>query len=443
MQIQHDERLFSNYIKQNIMNLFEKIFRVKKQKELTAQVSELNINKTNNNLKIVSQSEMPDYCNVGNLVFEKKYNEAIELGEKLLFSNPNSAGAHINLMDAYFKARKENETYLDLSTYHAKQAIIYGHNTGYAHNRLVINLEKNKLIFQAIQLCDIVLSERYHFSPHGCGKKEDFLFKKEKLKYKINTAKDNELSKLFTDKEINLLYENLDSLIQTNCENEISTGFSLSEEEIEKQLKIIRDKANGIKKEYILPIEPKQITIDNIALGLQYEQIIKSLPEFDFYVNEEQGFTQRHFTLINDPKQGKAIWDIQRKFKEMINSAYNYEKNGDLNKAAKLYERIITEQYWLPTPYDRLIKIYSKAKLKYEEIRVLQYSINHFTSLRNRQKEYVIKLANKYNKEEFVFDRIQNNKKIFYYDGMFELYNPLPISEIWEKRLSKLKFNNE
>ena len=42
-----------------------------------------------------------------------KYKEAIELGKKLLVETPKSAGVHVNLMDAYFKARNENPTFYD------------------------------------------------------------------------------------------------------------------------------------------------------------------------------------------------------------------------------------------------------------------------------------------------------------------------------------------
>jgi len=92
----------------------------------------------------------------------------------------------------------------------------------------------------------------------------------------------------------------------------------------------------------------------------------------------------------------------------------------------------------LPTPYDRLIKIYSKAKLTNHKKRVLELSITYFTTLRERQREYVISLAKKAEKLNFCTQRINNNEKIFYYGGSFELYNPFLIVEKWKERLSKL-----
>ena len=92
----------------------------------------------------------------------------------------------------------------------------------------------------------------------------------------------------------------------------------------------------------------------------------------------------------------------------------------------------------MPSPYDRLIKIYSKAKLHEEEIRILKIGIEHFKQLREKRLAYVMHLAHKYHAVEFAQERINNGKKITYYNGLFELYNPFPIVEKWELRLQKL-----
>lgn len=48
-------------------------------------------------------------------------------------------------------------------------------------------------------------------------------------------------------------------------------------------------------------------------------------------------------------------------------------------------------------------------------------------------------LATKYNKRQFYLERVRNKQKIFYYSGVFELYNPFTIIEKWKERLSKIK----
>jgi len=92
----------------------------------------------------------------------------------------------------------------------------------------------------------------------------------------------------------------------------------------------------------------------------------------------------------------------------------------------------------MQTPYDRLIKIYSKAKLPNHEQRVLELSIAFFTTLKERQRDYVIDLAKKAGKLDFCFQRINNNEKILHYGGACELYNPFLIIESWKDRLLKI-----
>ena len=152
---------------------------------------------------IIAESEIPASCCMGNLVFEKKYQEAIDLGLKLLMQTPNDCGVHINLMDAYFKGRDLSPEYLDKSTYHAKKSILLGHHTGYAEERLAKNLDKAKLYHQSLQLYNLILdNDGFHFSPTGCGNYIDFAKRRETILKKMDKALDTEDDILFTPEEI-------------------------------------------------------------------------------------------------------------------------------------------------------------------------------------------------------------------------------------------------
>lgn len=129
---------------------------------------------------------------------------------------------------------------------------------------------------------------------------------------------------------------------------------------------------------------------------------------------------------------------MQKHFKTIEHEAIAAEDLGKSEQAVKLYEQMVAERYYMPSPYDRLIKIYSKAKLHEEEIRILKIGIEHFKQLREKRLTYVMYLAYKYHAVEFAQERINNGKKITYYNGLFELYNPFPIVEKWELRLQKL-----
>jgi len=199
------------------VNIFKKIFASNleksndftEKKEVMINISSLKKDIIPSNAEIINETQVPEYCSIGNLIFEKKFHEAIELGNKLLEKTPHSAGVHVNLMDAYFKVRNENQIFLDKSVDHAKLAMLYGHNTGYAQERLAINLEKLGKVNQAIQVCNIVLSEQFHFSTYGGGNKEEFSKRKEKLIIKLSKATDSENSVLFTDDEISFLIEQI------------------------------------------------------------------------------------------------------------------------------------------------------------------------------------------------------------------------------------------
>lgn len=117
---------------------------------------------------VLYQSEIPAYCLMGDLIYEKKYEEAISMELELLKETPNDPGVHINLMDAYFKSRDTTPEYFDKSTFHAKRAILCGHNTGYAEDRLAKNLDKKKLFHQSLQLLNLILDNpEFHFRLMG------------------------------------------------------------------------------------------------------------------------------------------------------------------------------------------------------------------------------------------------------------------------------------
>lgn len=153
---------------------------------------------------VVAESKIPEYCSIGNLVYEKKYVEAIELGLKLLKETPNDCGVHINLMNAYFKGKEVVAVdYIEKSSYHAKQAILLGHDTGYAEERLAKNLDKLKKYHQSLQLYNLILNtDGFHFSKSGCGNSIDWNHRKESILKKMDKATDTENDILFTPTEI-------------------------------------------------------------------------------------------------------------------------------------------------------------------------------------------------------------------------------------------------
>ena len=189
-----------------------------------------------------------------------------------------------------------------------------------------------------------------------------------------------------------------------------------------------------IKPKDIFPEKAEQFKVYGMTMGERFNEIKSRMIEFDFFNSGDESRSEKAF---RSPVV-KEVWAIQKTFQEMIWEAEKAESQFDYETAAKEYERLLAEQYPMPSPYDRLIKIYSRAKLKEDEKRVLKHSITFFTRLRDFQEEYILMLSKKYGKEDFAKDRIQRGQKITYYNGLYELYNPYPIIEKWKQRLEKL-----
>ena len=195
-------------------------------------------------------------------------------------------------------------------------------------------------------------------------------------------------------------------------------------------------KLNGSEDPVVLP-QTAIISHPRIIYGEKMEEEIKKLPEFDFY---SQGYdnTQYYQDYIHSGSL-EPIYELQRHFKDLLDSASAEEDFNNLAGASVIYEQIIAERYWMPAPYDKLIKIYSKAKLKEDEKRILKIAIEHFKNLKRKRYDYVHELAEKYNALDFFKERVKEDKKITYFNGIFELYNPFTIISKWDERLAKIK----
>jgi hypothetical protein len=220
--------------------------------------------------------------------------------------------------------------------------------------------------------------------------------------------------------------------------------YNLPSEELKKELDKIENKVKGIKPENKLPQKANPSKPESLPLGIQYQKIVKLLPEFNFYHDkpEEEStniYLFRNPILVNDKTYKPILWQIQRKFKEYIVVAKKFEADDDLASASDIYEQIIAEQYYQTEPYDKLQRIYFMANLVDDSKRVLSQAIEYFSALKEKQKLYILELGAKYGKLEYVYQMINENKKIFYYGGAFELYNPFTIISKWEQKLSKIK----
>ena len=104
---------------------------------------------------------------------------------------------------------------------------------------------------------------------------------------------------------------------------------------------------------------------------------------------------------------------------------------------------MIIEEYEDTAPFERLIIIYKKLRWTEHEIETIKKGIDFFSQLKNNQEMRVLSLAKAFNMEDKASEYIQNNKKIFYYGGAFELFNPYLIIDKWKDKFSKLVKQNK
>lgn len=190
-------------------------------------------------------------------------------------------------------------------------------------------------------------------------------------------------------------------------------------------------------------LSPKDISEQNSSnptLGKQLQDFRLNMPEFNFYYDLPEGsdtLQYQHNVRLELFKKHRVLKD---RFSELISEGQLYEKRKDFKNAIETYEKLVVEEYPGPEPHERLIIIYSKLNWKEKEKSAIKRAITTFETLKENQKNYVLSLAAKYNMTDKALEYIDSDKKIFYFGGAFELYNPQKTRiEKWQKRLNKLE----
>jgi tetratricopeptide (TPR) repeat protein len=187
----------------------------------------------------------------------------------------------------------------------------------------------------------------------------------------------------------------------------------------------------------ILPQKPSNPTI-----GKKISDFKKSMPEFNFYFDMKEGsdtFAYNHnvsLGLFNQLRQYREAFETIKSLAKIA------ENEGDYKKAIEAYEKLILEECEDTEPYERLTIIYSKLKWKAEEKRTLERAISFFTKLKEAQLDYTLSLAQKYGMKAKALEYINQDKKIFYYGGAYELYNPQTSRlKKWNERANKMNMD--
>ena len=199
--------------------------------------------------------------------------------------------------------------------------------------------------------------------------------------------------------------------------------------------------SNNTTKNIILkPTDIRPQIASNPSLGKQIEGFKKKMPEFNFYFDMLEDSDTLGYPNKVPFELSKKLSEFRHAFEIIKSKAKIAENTGNYKIAIEAYEKMIKEECEDVVPYERLIVIYSKLKWKQEEIDVLERAITFFNNLKEKQLDYVNYLAQKYGMVDKAQEYISQNKKIYYYLGVFELYNPqVTRLKKWNERLKKRK----
>ena len=177
---------------------------------------------------------------------------------------------------------------------------------------------------------------------------------------------------------------------------------------------------------------PKQANLHrNITtkdtLANRYKRLIAQLPEFDFY-------TSGNDTLFSeDAPMCHQIEYIISHIENELRKAKIAEKSKDYITATNIYEELIANGYWKPEPYNRLLYIYDKAGLTNGVKELLVLAISFFENQQKKQKQELLRLADKYKSRAYAEAKINQGKTVAYFDGFFEIYTPFPDIDVWKR----------
>jgi tetratricopeptide (TPR) repeat protein len=176
------------------------------------------------------------------------------------------------------------------------------------------------------------------------------------------------------------------------------------------------------------------------SLGKKIDDFKKQMPEFNFYFDMPEGSNTMGYSNKVSFELTKKLGEVRQAFEIIKSRAKVAENEGDYKTAIEAYEKMIIEECEDVEPYERLIIIFSKLKWRPEEISVIERAIAFFDKLKEKQLEYVNFLAEKYGMVDKAQEYISKDKKIYYYFGAFELYNPQATRlNKWYERLQKIK----
>jgi hypothetical protein len=226
----------------------------------------------------------------------------------------------------------------------------------------------------------------------------------------------------------NKIHEVEKQLEQQNGEH---SELSKELEQLKSQLSTLEFKLTDKREDKL----PKQANLHRTittkdTLANRYKSLIAQLPEFDFYTSGNDAL------FSEDAPMCHQIEYIISHIENELRKAKVAEKSKDYITATNIYEELIANGYWKPEPYNRLLYIYDKAGLTNGVKELLVLAISFFENQQKKQKQELLRLADKYKSRAYAEAKINQGKTVAYFDGFFEIYMPFPDIDVWKRILA-------
>ena len=246
-------------------------------------------------------------------------------------------------------------------------------------------------------------------------------------------------------------WANVERVIRRKAEVYGYTEYQMKEEIIKNcKVSSYSDSLPKENKPSVYPSSRKICVVNGDKIGKQINRIHSMFPEFDFYTSVKHDdiysissdysddyttadrILQEYYSFILKLKS------FRDKIKFQIDTAKKYEHEGRYDLACDIYESLVSNEIENTEPYKRLIAIYKRAKLKDAHISILKQSIEFFSSVQQRQLEYVKGLMLKYDVSDIKGLKLSECKSVSYYNGAFILYKKYNEINTWKSELKKM-----
>ena len=211
--------------------------------------------------------------------------------------------------------------------------------------------------------------------------------------------------------------------ILPNGDEELIDRISIDDTPVKKPVFDVSEAFNTNKIKYELPyFLLTDVKIDK-SLEEHLEEFIADSPDFDL-----DGLSD-----VTIPEETEEWYNKTLSFSaNHILEGDDACKAGKWKVAARHYCILITNRSWDPYPYDMMMRLYEDSGQKDFQKQLREYAIQFFTDRREKMERHLLELGEQQNCKELAERYIKEKRKVTYYQGLFDVYDPFPCIEIWK-----------